>query len=226
MLFAVVTAPRPWGADYLPGLLAQLRQQGATPLIYCDDERRGQAHAYRTALRLALDVALPREPITILEDDIEICRGAVEYITRFPLQLFTHVAFVSWFDAHQAPPGAPPGITYATTGTFYNLQAVTWHHAIAAAAVASPAWDRWPRRHEGDVLIREVLSGKRYAVHTPNLVQHVGDASICNPGLLVRGNRISQNWRGPDFDVRSIGGAVVNRALTRWRRKLRRQRTG
>jgi hypothetical protein len=54
-------------------------------------------------------------------------------------------------------------------------------------------------------LIAKILRGRHYGVHVPNLVQHLGDQSICNPGQGLSGVRVANNYPGARFDALTLG---------------------
>jgi len=55
-----------------------------------------------------------------------------------------------------------------------------------------------------DLLIAQVLAGRTYGVHVPNLVQRCGSESICNPGHALVGARTAANDPGKQFDALSL----------------------
>jgi hypothetical protein len=79
----------------------------------------------------------------------------------------------------------------------------------------SPAAAAWPDRHGGDTLIARILTGRRYGVHVPNLLQHIGAQSICNPGQGLAGVRVANNYPGRSFDAHRLDRGPVPRRLIR-----------
>lgn len=167
-------------------------------------EYEGQMRTYWRALStgIATSRASGGDRICILEDDVELCRNAVFHMQRVALP--ADVEFVSWFDGHAVPAGAPPGIHRAAARRFVCLQAVTWKVATAERLLSSPMARTWNEPHRADLLIAQILAGRSYGVHVPNLVQHCGADSICNPGDALVGLRTSANYPGKEFDALTL----------------------
>ena len=167
-------------------------------------EYLGQMPTYWRALAIGLDTArgAARNRITILEDDVELCHNALFRMERvsFPPDL----DFVTWYDGHAVPAGTGAGIHRVPARRFVCLQGVTWTTATAERLLQSPAAGSWGEPHRADLLISQILTGRTYGVHTPNLVQHCGADSICSPGHGLIGLRTAANYPGPDFDALSL----------------------
>lgn len=209
MICVVVTAPgRP-----LTGNLGQ-RLKGHQACFVDDAALDGQVANYWRALRVARDLCerYRLEQILVLEDDVELCTGALEYIEAFPVP--PDLAFLEWFDgAHPAAvpftavfTGLPPwGLV---PGLLVKLQAVTWPlrtiRALFEAWPLPPAW--WTPKHGGDDLLTCIAGdlGWDWRVHLPNLVQHVGAVSLVDAKRTLTGKRISKNYPGADFDARTL----------------------
>jgi len=179
----------------------------------------GQKRTYWRALAVGLEAARKEgsNRILILEDDVELCRNALQYMERARLP---HVLdFVTWFDGHAVPPRARHGIYPVLGRSFFCLQGVTWSCAAAEALINAPAARQWKERHSGDILVAKILTGRYYGVHVPNLVQHLGATSICNPGQGLVGPRVANNFPGRDFDALTLGrrtaAASANRMVSR-----------
>jgi hypothetical protein len=140
--------------------------------------------------------------ILILEDDVELCRNALTYIERTPIP--HDLDFITWFDGHIIQSGASPGIYSVPAERFFCLQGVTWRRSTAERLLRSPEAAAWPDRHSGDTLIGKILRGRRYGVHVPNLIQHIGAQSICNRGQRLEGVRTAANYPGRWFDARQL----------------------
>jgi hypothetical protein len=173
----------------------------------------GQKSNYWRALAVGLEEARKSgdDRILILEDDVELCRNALQYMHR--ARLPPVLDFVTWFDGHMVPRGASDGIYPLNAQHFFCLQGVTWRAATAERLLRAPAAARWRERHSGDILIAKILSGRRYGVHVPNLVQHLGAESVCNPGQRLNGVRIANNYRGSQFDAMMLGRRRANQVI-------------
>ena len=175
----------------------------------------GQKRTYWRALAIGLEEAQRKrlDRILILEDDVALCRNALQYMERARLP---HVLdFVTWFDGHAVPPRARFGIYPVLGRTFFCLQGVTWSRASAERLVTAPAAQQWKQRHSGDILVAKVLAGRYYGVHVPNLVQHLGATSVCNPGQGLTGVRVANNFPGYDFDALTLGRSTQTAAPAR-----------
>jgi hypothetical protein len=169
----------------------------------------GQKSTYWRALAVGLEEARKTgdDRILILEDDVELCRNALQYMQRAHLP--SMLDFVTWFDGHMVPPGAAEGIHPMLAQDFFCLQGVTWRAATAERLLRAPAARTWRELHSGDILIARILSGRRYGVHVPNLVQHLGAESVCNPGKKLKGVRVANNYPGSQFDAMTLASSVV-----------------
>jgi|HubBroStandDraft_5_1064220.scaffolds.fasta_scaffold223925_2 hypothetical protein len=165
----------------------------------------GQKRTYWRALTIGLEEARRKQfdRILILEDDVFLCRNALQYMERARLPRI--LDFVTWFDGHAVPPRARFGIYPVLGRSFFCLQGVTWSRATAERLVTAPAARQWKERHSGDILIAKILAGSYYGVHVPNLVQHLGATSVCNPGQGLTGVRVANNYPGDDFDALRLG---------------------
>jgi hypothetical protein len=168
-------------------------------------QREGQKRAYWRALAAGLEEArkAKTDRILILEDDVDLCTNALEYMER--ARLPREVDFVTWFDGHAIPPRSRQGIYPVLAQSFFCLQGVTWWPSTAETLLASPMTGAWKELHSGDILIAKILRGRHYGVHVPNLVQHLGDQSICNPGQGLSGVRVANNYPGARFDALTLG---------------------
>jgi hypothetical protein len=167
--------------------------------------REGQKKNYWRALAIGLEEARRHrtDRITILEDDVELCRNALQYMER--ARLPDVLGFVTWFDGHAIPPRSGQGIYPVAAQYFFCLQGVTWRAPTAERLLRAPAAMAWKQPHAGDVLIAKILSGRHYGVHVPNLVQHLGAASVCNPAEKLSGVRVANNYPGTHFDAMTLG---------------------
>lgn len=168
--------------------------------------REGQRRTYWKALSLGVEQTRGSgdDRFLILEDDVELCRNALAYIERTPIP--RDLDFITWFDGHMIRPDSSPGIYSVPAERFFCLQGVTWRRSTAERLLRSPEAAAWTDRHSGDTLIGKILRGRRYGVHVPNLVQHMGAQSICNPGQGLNGVRTASNYPGRRFDARQLSG--------------------
>jgi hypothetical protein len=216
MIVLVTTCQRP-GSSYVETLLASIDASGwrGRRLLVADGPyatssgwqvaesptRLGQMRTYWRALRLGIEEArrFGTDRITIFEDDVEICNNALSYMerARFPDSL----DFMTWFDGHVVPPGSQQGVYPVPAQYFFCLQGVTWRRSTAERLLAAPQAQSWPEPHRGDILIARILAGRTYGVHVPNLVQHRGDVSLCNPGQGLVGVRTAANYPGAQLDA-------------------------
>jgi hypothetical protein len=224
--WALITAPDPTGKrfDYLGATLRQLAAQGigqnnARDLnLFIDTQRYGQCWNFLRAIKAGIDSMRPW--VTVLEDDIELCRGAVKRIDESGVP--ADCAFICWcdtfvgrpkqviegpyaFNRPKEPVPDAPGYVRRTSALFYCSQALTFPRSSAIAILESPLTRMWSARNEGDQLVAQVFRHDPYAVHVPSLVQHVGDLSICNPGSKLMLERLSHHYPGKDFDAATLG---------------------
>lgn len=190
MILAVVTCP---GREaHFRALCDQIAEQGWAGQVIAvrDPGGDGQKRTYFRALRECLGFGDHR--FVIVEDDITLAPGALEAMRAAYVP--GPFEFLTWFDGQICAPGAEPGIYPAWCQHFSCLQAVTWRASAARAVLDSPLAAEWTDPHNGDVLIARVLTGKRYGVRVPNLVQHVGAASVVTPGAPLEGLRVATNF--------------------------------
>jgi hypothetical protein len=226
MLLVVTCGAR--GSQYLGNLVEQVDQSGwpGRRVIISDGpcslstgwptlaspEREGQTKTYWRALAVGLEEARQHraDRFVILEDDAELSQNALQYMEHTPLHPV--LAFMTWYDGHAVRPGSKDGTHVVPGHRFSCLPAVTWRPRTAERLLGSPDVRAWHNAHEGDVLISQILADQFYGVHVPNLVQHMGAVSLCNPGQDLTGLRTANNYRGRAFD-----------AMTLTRRKRRRR---
>jgi hypothetical protein len=211
-------------SPYLGNLVEQINQggwQGIRMIVsdgppslatgwptFATPQLEGQTKTYWRALATGLEAAKQSgsDRIVIFEDDVELSRNALQYMERAPLP--EGLDFVTWFDGHAVPPGARHSIHVVPGDKFFCLQGVTWKLSTAERLLQSSAFGAWRERHAGDMLIAQILTGRFYGVHVPNLVQHMGAASICNPGQHLVGVRTANNYRGRAFDAMTLVSSI------------------
>ena len=213
----IITTAGGRGAACLDRLMGQIRDGGwrGPRFLVCDGppvqasgwpiaasgNRQGQRRTYWRALALGVEQTRGArdERFVILEDDVELCRNALQYIEAAPIP--KGLDFITWFDGHIMQAGSSPGIYPVPAERFICLQKMTWRRTTAEILLRSPEAAAWPDRHSGDTLIGKILRGRRYGIHVPNLIQHVGAQSICNPGQQLVGVRTANNYPGQRFDA-------------------------
>jgi len=183
-----------------PATIATRATVSATPV------RTGQMRTYWRALAMGAQAAASRghERFLVLEDDVEFCQNTLEYIAVSKHD--ERFQFVSWFDGHAVPAGAPRGLHPCTVRSFICLQAISWPRSTALRLLHSPHAVSWSEPHRGDLLVRRILAHGEYAVHVPNLVEHRGAESLCSPGAKLYGGRVANNYVGRSFDALELVG--------------------
>jgi len=174
-------------------------------------ENLGSTEAMR---RLVVASAALGGDLLFFEDDLLLCRNAVKRMIaqRVP----EDVGIVTFFDMKEVAPGAAPGLYRRPAdghhgSGFWGAQCLRIH-SESLAYLADRNWldeSRGDSRMASDILMGRHLAKhpkrRHLAVHTPNLVEHVGHASACFPGLSL-----SQRWRratnfpGRGFDALSL----------------------
>lgn len=252
-VLAVRTAPRPCGSS-LGTTVASLGEGGAlgrwlgNKVVVVDgllsrrevDEYRlewelfasgtkmGSALSLVETLRTALGACPDLEHVTLVEDDVEVCRGFLDYVPTVAVP--DDVAFVSWFtyDYDWAWPRRPyqcadlaglgrPVLASRTSRFFVLSQAVTLPRRTVDCVLRCPmVAEGWPTLDGADRMLSWALGDARYAVHFPILVQHAGgdnSAVALARGPLPEGaddpqagDRKSPHYVGRDFDAGSLIG--------------------
>jgi len=175
------------------------------PVSYClDIHHSGALPTAIDALSMGLETP---GPVTILQDDIIVCKNFVPYIEKFLPYIEHQRQIVKWFDvATPLDPTKRPRLRQRTPETFTCTQAVTysshWARRILHFLKALAVLDNPPPIHGDDNWICEALKawGQNYYVHRPSLVQHVGRYSVASPGLRLTDARIAHDFIGLDFD--------------------------
>lgn len=206
MICVITTAP---GRPHVGNLETALH--GHKACWVADTHLQGTVANYYRALRVALDICdrYGLQQILICQDDIELCTGALEYIEAFPVPF--GAAFVEWFDGRtdQLWPAASfdRGCWLGwRLGRTPNLQAVTWPLRSLRAVLEQPKPAWWTPPHGVDDLLCCIAGDLhwKWAIHFPNLAQHVGAQSLVDPARTLTGNRISKNYPGKNFDARYL----------------------
>ncbi len=175
-----------------------------------DTERRGCFFTAKDVFGAAAEMG---GPITVVQDDIAVCRNFADYIGRELDGIERDDLIVSWFDTDRAPIGDTPNCRYypRKAERFRMTQAVTYSSLwvkkiyVFFTALPTPTPDDRGQVHGDDMWIRECLLcyKKSFLVHSPSLVQHIGEDSLVAPGIQLHAPehaRTAQNFVGVDFD--------------------------
>ena len=198
-VFCMITCPRE--PETLNASLASFGNDKHDIAIINDSQLRGQAHNFFGAL--AWGVRTGAEWITIFEDDIEACRGLLDYIRRTPMD--------SWFDMWSWYSGSPlpfksktgtPCVADMSALRFSGAPAITISREFAEQILASDVVKNWKTPHGGDTVFGLVDPQVRVAIHYPSLVQHTGVASTT--GNTSAGLRPAPTFVGADFDAKQL----------------------
>ena len=174
-------------------------------------ENLGSTEAMR---RLIVHSAAMGRDLLFFEDDLLLCRNAVSRIIAQRVPEDTGI--VTFFDMKEVPPGTAPGL-YRTPAEgkqgsgFWGAQCLKFP-LETLIHLANKNWEEEGRigsKMASDILIGRILTKhptrKNLAVHIPNLVEHIGHASACFPGLTLTPRwRRATNFLGRDFDALSL----------------------
>jgi len=149
-------------------------------------EPRGAAWSFVNLLRLCLTADPDLDRLTFVEDDVELCRNALDYVSRVRA-----CVLLSWFtfDYDWSCPGHAPAcpsqaavadrtrgiLARRSTRYFILTQACTLPRRTVDLILACPhVASRWPKPDGHDEMIAWALGDAPYAVHFPILAQHTG----------------------------------------------------
>lgn len=240
----MLTAARP--RDSLPGTLDTLDWAGIShwngPKILLSDGRHadlpddwlqvvyprqgGSALGFIRALRHALANDPHLESITFLEDDVDLCKSALDYMTRVTIP--ESLAFVSWFtyDYDYASPlhsrqsphpseSSTPVLAIRPSRFFILIQACTFPRRTVDRLLSCPGLtEEWPKREGHDEMVAFALGDSPYATHFPILVQHEGglNSAVVLDRISTKSpadaswsaERRSPYFKGVHFDANSL----------------------
>jgi hypothetical protein len=146
------------------------------------------------------------EVLIYLQDDVECCAGALDYIRR--VKVPTDAALVSYFcETWPERPLDRPALGILEALRCFDAQCQTLPRRTIDALLRLDL-DAWESRHGCDLMLgRSIRCGNgagiadRFAIHAPSLVQHAGSLnSACGHSHL--GERRSPSFPGSDFDAR------------------------
>ena len=198
MIFIVQTCPPRYPSPLLRQLVRQRDPLPAGPGIAPVRDNTG-AGQLATMLRAFVGAGELGCPLTLLEDDVEVCADFVPFVLghwRDP-----GMEVVQWYAPGTLPADASVNAcgwrVEADGGGFGYLQATTFSPEFVRALLDYPGLGSFRRmhKHDGDRLVGEVLfsHGWRYAIRVPGGAQHTGADSLIhvhqNP---LRRNRIEQ----------------------------------
>lgn len=201
---------------------------------HCDEQREtlGSRHTFWRATRLA--GALGADVLIWLEDDISPSRNLVPYMLGTALP--EGAAFASFFDAGALRPEWPDGWYLAP------MSGPMGHGLRCSQCLLFPArtvrylagLERFEFGEKAGLLEgagsvdkaisflveREPSLGARYAIHHPQLIEHIGEKSAAHPGLRIdrpRGpwQRVATRWAGTGFDATSLPRDLPTRTVER-----------
>jgi len=174
-------------------------------------EGLGSTEAMR---RLIVKSSEEARDLLFFEDDLLLCRNAVKRMIS--QQVPDDAGIVTFFDMKEVSPGAAPGIYRRPTNGrdgkgFWGAQCLRIHKD-SLVWMANRNWaDSW---EAGTRMASDILMGRHMevhptrnslGVHIPNLIEHVGHASACFPGLSLSPRwRQASNFRGREFDAMSL----------------------
>lgn len=148
--------------------------------------------------------------LIIIEDDVKPCKNAVFRILAQPLP--GDLAFLSYFDLREFPPGKEDGIHRTdirkkTNNTYWGLQTIVYPMEVVEFLLTrDPEEIEYLQGniHASDTCMAELLfrhtTWHHVGIHTPNLVEHRGDVSAWGNVNLHR----ARNFPGFDFDALSL----------------------
>lgn len=183
--------------------------EGATVVECIDADRLGSFYNAIAAFRVGVNLG---GPFTILQDDVQVCRNFVSYVSRMLSTIETEEWIVNWFDVTLPMQPREPHMIWRDGKGFYYSQAVTYPSMMGArildyleqVAIPLSQKDDRGQTHGDDMWVRAALTEMResFLVHLPSLVQHIGGDSLVAPGMrLEQHQRVSRHFIGTDFDV-------------------------
>jgi hypothetical protein len=148
------------------------------------------------------------DDVIVLEDDLLLCRNAIRRMVAQPIP--SDLAWIQYFSPRIFQTAwAAAGLWRPPPYSHSFLQAVKYSRR-ALATIAS--WRDDPEfgkfSSSDDTLnLCAMRNGLHYGAHYPDLVQHVGESTNCDPNIepgKIDGWRTSKCWPGPKFDALSL----------------------
>ena len=245
----LLTAPRP--TPTLPATLASLRASyvdrwpsakllvsdgpleptcllGANWETDISPSTTGSAKTFVRALRRALELCPDLKLLTIMEDDVEVCRSFFDYLRL--VKVPDDLALVTWFtyefpgeermheEASRRGWRHPssytvPVLARRSTQSFVLFQCATLTRDTVDRLLRCPRVLDWHQENGHDEIPAWALGDVPYAAHFPGLVQHTGGLSsavAANRTTAPEGRdpqvgaRTSPYYVGPEFDALSL----------------------
>jgi hypothetical protein len=193
-------------------LATALFLQGAQVCITIDGQRKGALFGAIQAFTVGLELG---GPVTILQDDVEVCKNFVPYMAKYLHHVERFRTVIQWFcnggNYNQAWQVETASLVERAPDKFLSTQAVTYPREVAAYILpwlqqiyAQVDPDDRGKRHSDDRWIQSVLmkADQKFYIHVPNLVQHMGEDSLVGPGIgLYDGFRQSKCYPGKGFNA-------------------------
>jgi hypothetical protein len=209
VIWCVLTHPRPGGASYIAGTLADIDKSASGSRFVVSDGHfdgcdlpRGWGQVVvkrpvterpenRWSLWRCFSLAFERgEDLIVCEDDIRLCRNGASHAERLPVPPDVH--WVSLYDPHHRA-SAPHGLPRWNGSTFVYAQMIKFPMRTCEllCRVGCETYDRMGADDQLAAWGR--LLGLTYAVHVPSIAQHVGAVSAVGNGDLSL--RTSESFR-------------------------------
>jgi len=201
-------------AENVPGLQRHLVVDGEeipaldpgwTLSRFTEPHFKGNKYAYWHVFKLAVDLG---GDALILEDDLELCKNAVRRMTSFAIP--DDVDWVQFFAPHVLRVEKSIVGLWRPPPTYIQFAQAMLYPARTLRKLVTWSREReWQKFNESDRalgLATERL-GLRYAVHAPDLVQHVGAVSQASGNDTLCDWRTSKTYPGRDFDAMALYGA-------------------
>jgi hypothetical protein len=149
----------------------------------------GSSATFIRLLKSALLCDPELEQLTVLQDDVELCQNALDYIGRVVIPVSAlGASFITWFtcpyDYHweKIPVQTPhpselgyPVLAFRPSRYFILAPACTYTRETIDRLLYCPHLQQsWPKRHNCDEMISWALGDSLYATHFPNIAQHRG----------------------------------------------------
>src|SRR5574342_1289670 len=167
----------------------------------------GNLYSFRDVFRLGSEY----DRMLFFEDDVVACKNAVHRMRQVGVP--DDCAFTSFFDMKDCPYGAADGLRKipvmgADGRGFWGTQAVMFPRGTMKYLVDNARFwvDEVPNKHSADTLFSHQLlysPWTQYALHVPNLVEHVGEVSSVF-SWVPKVNRKATSFRGEGFDALSL----------------------
>jgi hypothetical protein len=163
---------------------------------------RGNKLPYWAVLEHALEGLY--DDVIVLEDDLKFCANAVRRMLTFPVP--ADVAFVQFFAPHiNLASNVHPGLWRPPLTSQQFTQAIKYPARTLRQLLEWSDTFEFGKFVESDQALNLASTrlGLRYAVHAPDLVDHVGASSATVPGSTVgeTSGRISQCFPDEGFDA-------------------------